>query len=488
MLMRAATLGNITLLQACLQAGIALDSKVDDGSTALHCAARAGQTLTVKLLIEMGADVGTTDIKSRSPLVQAILSGNPDTTNVLFENTTQGNLGKQMCHLENALARSGSIEIIENYIKSLQVTLESVDVVRILSIASSLGQDTTVAALLRRSNVDVNSLEYKGNAPIHAAARNGHTKVMELLLASDRIDLNVKTKRFQVTALHIATTRGHLELIKQLIDHEDVNVNCTDFYGRVPLHLSTEHGHLAVTDLLLRDKRTNTGCLDRLKQSPLQLAAFEQHWGVVDLLLSYHEDPRSYSLIQDLSPYQEAFVKADVVKRLLDHADFRDPSMLLHCVAEKGNCDVIQILSAQQSIDMNADCGWLGTPLMVTVFYNQIEAAKLLLRDKEIDVNRKFIGQNTALYWAKLRHHAKMVDLLLSHGATSGENDPPWPPASNEKASNIPPTTTPSAPKNNALESDHEVELEDLSDNDMDDMATAELDEFMSREHREMKE
>jgi len=52
MLLQAATAGNVNLLETCLQAGVSIDSKADDGSTPLHCAARAGQVAVVEILIQ----------------------------------------------------------------------------------------------------------------------------------------------------------------------------------------------------------------------------------------------------------------------------------------------------------------------------------------------------------------------------------------------------------------------------------------------------
>jgi ankyrin repeat protein len=56
--LQAAERGDISLLEACTEAGIPLETKADDGSTALHCAARAGQTAAVQYLLGKGATSG----------------------------------------------------------------------------------------------------------------------------------------------------------------------------------------------------------------------------------------------------------------------------------------------------------------------------------------------------------------------------------------------------------------------------------------------
>jgi len=54
-LMQAASAGNVGFVQAILQSGVGISIQADDGSTALHCAAKADQTDMVCLLIESGA-------------------------------------------------------------------------------------------------------------------------------------------------------------------------------------------------------------------------------------------------------------------------------------------------------------------------------------------------------------------------------------------------------------------------------------------------
>jgi len=54
-LMLAASAGNIGLAQAILRSNVDISMQADDGSTALHCAAKADQTDMVYLLLESGA-------------------------------------------------------------------------------------------------------------------------------------------------------------------------------------------------------------------------------------------------------------------------------------------------------------------------------------------------------------------------------------------------------------------------------------------------
>jgi hypothetical protein len=64
--MEAASAGNILMLDHMLQGGVDVDTKAGDGYTALHCAARTGQTEAVGYLLQKGAIVDTFNSEARA--------------------------------------------------------------------------------------------------------------------------------------------------------------------------------------------------------------------------------------------------------------------------------------------------------------------------------------------------------------------------------------------------------------------------------------
>ena len=112
----------------------------------------------------------------------------------------------------------------------------------------------------------------------------------------------------------------------------------------------------------------------------------------------------------DIQDGNKDFVKKDVVTRLLNTADFKDPNMrclyragntLLHCLVQKGDVEAIEVLLAHDKIEVNATNNRDYSPLMLAVQHRQIEAAGLLLQHPEIDVNRKTWNGKTALSRAR---------------------------------------------------------------------------------------
>ncbi|MCA1555998.1 MAG: ankyrin repeat domain-containing protein [Acidobacteria bacterium] len=82
-----------------------------------------------------------------------------------------------------------------------------------------------------------------------AAARKGDAAAVRALLDKG-VDVNTKF-RYDATALSYASDRGHLEVVKLLLERKaDVNVKDT-FYGATPLIWAAQKGHAEIVRALL---------------------------------------------------------------------------------------------------------------------------------------------------------------------------------------------------------------------------------------------
>ena len=87
------------------------------------------------------------------------------------------------------------------------------------------------------------------NEEFFAAARKGDSAALKALLDKG-VNVNVKT-RYGATALSYACDKGHVEVVRLLIERgADVNVKDT-FYGEVPLGWALSHNFVEVVKLLL---------------------------------------------------------------------------------------------------------------------------------------------------------------------------------------------------------------------------------------------
>jgi ankyrin repeat protein len=160
-----------------------------DGLHPLYVSSRRGMLVTVKLLIDAGADVN----QSAEPPIPFLSSWIPS-----FEGTSL--------------------------------------------YAASLGGHLEVVRLLLAARADVNR---GARTPLHAAARKGHVKVLRLLIEKGA-DANADVK-YHGTPLCEASAEGHLEAVKVLIGTKaDVNKGV----DRSPLAAAVARGHIDVVRLI----------------------------------------------------------------------------------------------------------------------------------------------------------------------------------------------------------------------------------------------
>ena len=113
------------------------------------------------------------------------------------------------------------------------------------------------------------------------AADAGRLEDVEALLRDNPdIDVNWDGSWLARTALHSASHGGHVEVVKLLLAHPAINVNCEDKYGVTPFSLGCLNGQMSIVDLLLKDPRVDVTLADRDECTPLRYAS---RWGSLEI-------------------------------------------------------------------------------------------------------------------------------------------------------------------------------------------------------------
>ncbi|ETS85999.1 hypothetical protein PFICI_04024 [Pestalotiopsis fici W106-1] len=211
------------------------------------------------------------------------------------------------------------------------------------------------------------------HSPLSAAAENGHTGIVEILL-----DYMPAVQVHRDYALLRSSTRGHQDIAKLLLD-VGVNVNFED-NGDTPLTLSSKNGHKAVIELLLESgANVNGGSF----QQPLAAASREGHEDVVELLLDRGADVNGR--VDAWTPLAEASRGGwkHIAELLLDRgANVNGHSTILVMTplvvaSRAGKKDIVRLL-----LERGATAEWDG----LTEFYPFVEkddreAVQTLLRN-----------------------------------------------------------------------------------------------------------
>ncbi|XP_050952119.1 ankyrin repeat and SAM domain-containing protein 1A isoform X3 [Labeo rohita] len=134
---------------------------------------------------------------------------------------------------------------------------------------------------------NVNCVDSTGYTPLHHAALNGHSEVVEVLLRNEALTNMADNKGCY--PLHLAAWKGDQRIVKLLVhqgpSHPKLNEQNND--NETPLHCAAQYGHTEVVQLLL-EELTDPTMRNNKFETPLDLAALYGRLEVVKLLLSAH--------------------------------------------------------------------------------------------------------------------------------------------------------------------------------------------------------
>ena len=134
----------------------------------------------------------------------------------------------------------------------------------------------------------LNTLNEHGFAPLHYAAYNAQSNVLDFLLKQDA-DPSIKD-RFGYQPLHWAAKKGDPKSIRSLLEH-GADINSRGAYGRTPLHMAVFNGNVDTARLLL-DKGADINAQtteEDSRKTPLHDAVIHGDQKMVEALLEYEQ-------------------------------------------------------------------------------------------------------------------------------------------------------------------------------------------------------
>lgn len=239
--------------------------------------------------------------------------------------------------------------------------------------AASEGRVLTLAALLlNHSEAEtqylleyVTQLSGQRSTPLIIAARNGHDKVVRLLLDHYRVDTEqTGTVRFDgyvidgATALWCAAGAGHFEVVRLLVGHQ-ANVNHTTITNSTPLRAACFDGRLDIVHFLV-EHRADISITNKYNNTCLMIAAYKGHTDVVRFLLERGADP---------------------------NAKAHCGATALHFAAEAGHLDIVKELVSRQAAVVQNGHGM--TPLKVAAESCKADVVELLLAHADCDAESR---------------------------------------------------------------------------------------------------
>ena len=249
------------------------------------------------------------------------------------------------------------------------------------------------------------------------ACKEGNVGMVNMLLASSglpgrpKLDINFKDLLLERTPLMWASEAGHEQVVKRLLQCDDIQVGLADNTGWQAIHYSARAGHAKVTGMLL-DKGADINVRKSDGYTPLMLSALNDQNGCVELLLRRGAEVEWQG---DKSPIKLAREQGNIGVVILLEDCRRNPSKY------KGVQSPLRAASTSSHMflgDVNAKEGMLGaTKLMKASEEGKTQAVQKLLQCDGIEVGIADRLGFQAIHHAAKGGHADILRMLIDKGA-----------------------------------------------------------------------
>ena len=404
----AASSGNIAAIKFLIDKSPQIIDKADNSKrTALHLAAINGESEAIEYLLASGANINSQDTDGCQPIYYAVTSNDSNSIKHLI------NPGSGLNGIRNLLSKSKNStkeEIIKGLVrtKSLEPKLQKL---------LDLGDIESIYSMME---VKINLFKFDDsyNIALLMAAELDNLKAIDALI---RIGVDVDFKNIlNNRAIHQAITRDNIEALKLLISH-GAGIEYEDGDNDKPIHLAIKGKNIEILRFLI-DSGAEVNAVHNNKSDsnnysyPIHLAARTKKPEIIKLLIDAKAnlritDNKRYSAIH----YLTNGASIEAVKLLIDHGNNidergRNDRTPLMRAAEIGCANDIKIfvqLGAQiEAKDDNDD-----TALMRAAQFGKPDQIKTLI-DLGANINVRNRDNNSALHYAACNKNLESLKII----------------------------------------------------------------------------
>lgn len=349
------------------------------GLTPLHVAASKDDITILDLLVQNGANVNAFDKIGMSPINHACFVHNINAMRALL-NVKGIKLDKNNdkdLKMIFEMCVSGYKEILEVLLDKMDISLEdsNIDGNNLLWLACDARKTDVVKMILNREDITTkykNFKDSKGLTSLHRACCKRHIEIVQLLLEQSDIDVNIKDIEGW-TPLHYMTYADYTDVVKVLLEHPRINVNEKDINGCTPIKYACDVGDIYLINMLL-EKGGDLTIRDTYGISPIHMVFTRDNEEV------------------------KVTIKQAILKDFVEICRNNDTSRLDNLL---NICRVVHL-------QMEKEC------LRLACTEGSEVIIEYLLR-KGVNVNQRYEGRTTLMYYACLSENENIAHILMKY-------------------------------------------------------------------------
>ncbi|XP_046548427.1 ankyrin repeat domain-containing protein 50-like [Haliotis rubra] len=252
-----------------------------------------GHREEVELLVTKGASKTLTDRFGINILHSACLGGDVDVVNYVLSHDMADIDSRAQCKRTPMMlaAENGHKEVVELLMgEGADMSLVDKHHDNILYCACRRGHVEVVQYILSQGKVGISSRgSKKKRTPVMMAAAKEHKDVVEFLVEHGS-DLSLVNAGGSST-LHLASWRGHLEVVKYIVSKYKLNINSRGWKKKTPVIVAAAKGHkdvgghLEVVKYIVSQNKVDINSRGSKKKTPVMVAAANGHKKLVEFLI-----------------------------------------------------------------------------------------------------------------------------------------------------------------------------------------------------------
>ena len=401
--------------------GINVNKANDYGKTALYLASSKGHARIVKLLLKRpDIEINT---KYENGNILWISSNQTEVVQMLLQHP-KTNITKGLSADEDLNVK------VSKLIFNEETALDNE--IRKVFVAAILGDEAKVSALLQSNETLLNSNDSLCRSLLFWASTRGHIQIVKDLLNNSRILVNKKRLNNEATALYQASNYGHLQIIDLLLKYPNIDVNIPTLERKTPLMASTINGYSEVVKRLLSVFNIDMNYATFDGKTALTYAVTAEKPYITELLLrcpqtdtslmdEEYKTAHDIALQRNMTRVIKIFQSRGSLQIKKGHTCCsKSVDRGLHTAVRNEDLMWMETFLVCPDIDINVRNKDGQTPLNLAVYNGNVSLVEVFLADQRIDVNKPNTGgKENALLIASVIENTTLLNMLLRHNQTS---------------------------------------------------------------------